>query len=93
MKRRVQVSFLYEDEPYFMCHPYVVYRSGDGLVFLEGLWAGNGLRDFDISKLRDFQVTDKPFEPDLPIDLNDPKYVQVFCSVHNVDIAEKRPKP
>ena len=84
MTRRVEIEFLYDDDPYFVCHPHVLFVGPDNILLLEGLRPGGSFRDFDIRRLRSFVITNRRFEPDLTIDLDNPKYRKVFCSIHNV---------
>ena len=84
MTKRVEIEFLYEDDPYFVCHPHVLFVGPDNILLLEGLRPGGSFRDFDIRRLRSFVITNRRFEPDLTIDLDNPKYRKVFCSIHNV---------
>ena len=82
--RRVEIEFLYEDDPYFICHPHVLFVSPDNVLLLEGFRPGGGFRDFDVRRIRDFVITNRRFQPNLSIDLDNAKYRKVFCSIHNV---------
>ena len=82
--RRVEIEFLYEDDPYFFCHPHVLFVGPDNVVFLEGFRPRGGFRDYDIRRFHNLEVTGRSFEPDLTIVLDNPKYRKVFCSIHNV---------
>ena len=38
--RRVEIEFLYEDDPYFICRPHVLFVSPDNVLLLEGFRPG-----------------------------------------------------
>ncbi len=82
--RRIEIEFLYDDDPSFICHPYVLFVGPRNVLLLEGLRPGRGFKDFDIRRLRGFEVTNRGFEPDLSFDLDNAKYRQVICSIHDV---------
>ncbi len=82
--RRVQIEFLYEDDPYFICHPHVLFVGQDNVIFLEGFRPGGGFRDYDIRRLRDLIITNRHFERDFTIDPDNPKYRHIFSPVHDV---------
>ena len=84
IEKRIELEFLYDDDPHFICHPHVLYFSPEQVLFLEGFRPGGGFRDYDVGRIRDLIVTDRHFEPDLSINLDNPKYGQVFCSIYDV---------
>ena len=87
--RRVEIEFLYEDDPYFICQPHVLFVSPDNVLLLEGFRPGGGFRDFDVRHIRDFVITNRRFEPDLSINLDNAKYRKVFCPVQDIQIPEQ----
>ena len=67
INRRVEIEFLYEDDPYFIFRPHVLFVSPEELVFLECFRPGGGFRDYDVRGIRDLVITDRTFEPDFSI--------------------------